>query len=211
MDSSGQQNTNIQEQPIKQQELVPVQADTFPKKLGLYLGFVSSRITVDKLKSRYDWRAIARTTFFITSALLIICGLLYWKFYLNAMNTKSLSDGGYNYSFTFSRPAKFGMYSNGMRGYATDQDHSAVVGPISGLPSLCGLRGDPYTLAFTVHVYGATRPVCTAQDSQDEQMFMLSFIAQNQYHELLVTYGYTNDAKIYPKLKTIFESITVTK
>ena len=212
MDSSRQQSTNIHEQPEKQQELVPTQSDTFPKKLGLYLGLIANKVTLRlrALKRRYNWHAIIRSVFFLVSTLLIIGGFLYWKYYLNATDTKVLSDGGYTYSFTFSRPAKYGVYSNGMRGYATDEDHSAVVGPASGLPELCG-RGDPYTLAFTVKVYGTVRPVCTAQDSQDEQVYMLSFLAQNQYHEFLVTYGYSQNPNVYPKLKTIFESIKVTK
>ena len=213
MDSSGQQNTNIQEQPKKQPELVPAQVDTFPKKLGLYLGLVANKVSlcIGTLKRRYNWSIITRNVFFLVSALLIIGGFLYWKYYLNSVDTKVLSDGGYSYSFTFSRPAKYGTYSNGMRGYATDEDHSAVVGPASGLPQLCGLNGDPYTVAFTVKVYGSMRPVCTAQDSQDEQVYMLSFIAQNEYHEFTVTYGYSQDVNVYPKLKMIFESIKVSK
>jgi hypothetical protein len=211
MDSSRQQNTNIQEQPDKKQELGPTQADTLPKKLRLYLDVSAIGIDVGALKSRVDWRAVAQYVLFITSVLLIIGGFLYWKYYLTAVNTKSLSVGGYSYSFTFSRPAKYGQYSNGMRGYATDEDHSAVVGPVSGLPELCGLRGDPYTLAFTVNIYDTTRPVCTTKNGQDEQIYMLNFLAQNQYHEFVITYGYSQDAKVYPKLASIFESIKVSK
>lgn len=211
MDSSTKQNTNIQEQPNKQPELVPTKVGTILKKLGLYLDFISNRLELATLKSKFDWQTFTRTIFFVVSTLLVVSGILYWKLYLSAMNTKSLSDGGYNYSFIFSKPAKLGTYSNGMRGYATDEDHSAVIGPISGLSELCGSQGDPYTLAFTVTVSGTTRPVCTAKDAQAEQMFMMTFTAQNEYHEFLVTYGYANDAKLYPKLKAIFESVSVTR
>lgn len=211
MDSREQQTTNIQDQPEKKPELEPARAYAVPPKPNPSVDFSTMRIRLPALAVLAKWRTIARDTFFVVSALLLIAGFLYWKFYLNGMNTKSLSDGGYSYSFTFSRPAKIKQFSNGMRGYTTDADHSAIVGPISGLPELCGLKGDPYSLAFKVNVYGATRSVCTTQDGQDRQIYMLSFQAQHQYHEFMVTYGYSQDPNIYPKLQTIFESIEVSK
>lgn len=211
MDSSGQQTTSIQKKPGGKQELEQAQVDVLPKKLRLHITLSNLRGSLSIIKNLADWPVVARNTFFLVSTLLIIGGLLYWKFYLNAMNTKSLTEGGYVYSFIFSRPAKFVQSSNGMRGYATDADHSAVIGSISGLPDLCGSRGDPYTLAFEVEVYGVVRPVCTTQDSNDEEIYMMSFQYHNHYHEFMVTYGYSQDAKAYPKLRTIFESITVSK
>ena len=204
MDDSGHQITTTLDQSDEKQHAAPSS-----KKPVLSAGIAAIRRYVDKVRRLIDWYKYLKFSLYYATILLLVGGFLYWKFYLNGMVVKTVSAGGYSYSFTFYRAATFVQNSNGMRGYRIDDGHSAMVGPVSGLPQLCGLKGSPYALAFTVHLYGADRLVCTTQDSHDDQIYMVNFATQGGYHEFVVTYGYTRNINDYPKLKTIFESITV--
>lgn len=214
MDASGQQGTNTQEHAKhleKQQTTVAAQG-TAPRRiftLPIAVPMIRSRLT--KLRINSTWRTRIGVSLYIITIALLVGGFLYWKFYINGLVTKSLSVGGYTYSFNFTRSAKYVQYGNGMRGYQLDSNHSALVGPVSGLPQLCGLKGSPYATAFTVQVYSQTHLVCTARDSHDNQIYTLSFAYQGAYHEFQVTYGYAQNPKDYPQLIKIFESITVSQ
>lgn len=226
MDNDGLHNSNTRTQPEqtdvvvpqfksgsnqvgKKKAFEPAQVAPLPKKLPLALDVPAIQSKLATFKTRVNWGVVRVCMFFIT-VVAVIGGFLYWH-YMNGMDSKSVTVAGYTYTFDFIRSAKLTQYSNGMRGYATDSDHSAIIGPVGGLSQLCGLKGDPYVIAFTVQIDSVTRPVCTAQDSQDEQMFMLTFTTQNQYHEIIITYGFAQNADVDATLLPIFESIHVSK
>lgn len=214
MDGNGHQHTDSHEAAnLSEQHQVaePVEVMAVPTQRKVSFGAFASRFGLDKLVKNVDWDMFIKDFLYLIAVLLVVGGLLYWKFYMNGMAKKSLSVGGYTYSFNFVRSASAAQNSNGMRGYQTDYDHIAVVGPVTSTSQLCTGSSSQYTLAFTVQVYGNTRPVCKSQDSQGNQIYALSFASQNHFHEFMITYGNTPDANAYPKLKSIFESITVSK
>lgn len=214
MDGNGHQHTdspaasNLSEHF---QVATPVEVLDVPAKRRVSSGAFTSKLGLDKLTKSIDWGTYISDFMYFMAVFLVVGGLLYWKFYMNGMATKSLTVGGYTYSFNFVRSASATQNSNGMRGYQTDYDHIAVVGPETSTSQLCDGSSSQYTLAFTVRVYGNTLPVCKSQDSQGNQIYSLSFASQNHFHEFMVTYGNTPDANTYPKLKSIFESISVSK
>lgn len=214
MDGNGHPHTespvqaNLSEQ---QQVSEPVQVVAAPVKQGRSFEALARRLNLDKLAKNIDWRTYVIDFVYLATVLLVASGFLYWKFYMNGMATKSLTVGGYTYSFDYVRSASATQNSNGMRGYTTDFDHSALIGPVAILSQQCTGSSSQYTIAFTVHVYGDTRPVCKSQDSQGNQIYTLSFASQNRFHEFMVTDGNTANTNAYPKLKTIFGSVTVSQ
>lgn len=214
MDASGQHGMNAQEHADhleKSQDSIATQAVPSPRKFVLPFGLPASRLKLGTFKISSAWRTYIGFSLYVITVALLIGGFLYWKLYVNGMVAKSVTVGGYSYSFSFTRSAKYVPYGNGMRGYQLDNNHSALVGPVSGLPQLCGLKGSPYATAFTVQIYGQTRPVCTARDSHDDQIYTLNFKYQGNFHEFQVTYGYSQDPQVYPQLIKIFESIHVSR
>jgi hypothetical protein len=219
MDHNGQRNSNLQEHSgqtrITEQPAQPSDVTEHEPQSARSFRLVAliRQLPIKSLKTRIspDTYTHIKVGLYLFAVALAIGYFLFWKFYINGMVAKSVTVGGYSYSFSFPRSAKFTQFGNGMRGYTIDNDHSALVGPVSGLPQLCAVPGSPYATAFKVQLAGAILPVCTTQDSQEDQIYTLNFTAQNQYHEFMVTYGYSQNPKDYPKLKSIFESITVSK
>lgn len=142
---------------------------------------------------------------------LVIAAGVYWMTQKVGMETRSLTIGGFSYSFTYNKSATAVLNSNGMSGFQTDVGHSAMVGPVNNMSELCASPDPKYSLAFTVQINGDTRPVCKSQDAQGNQEYAVSFAANNHFHEFVVTDGNTPTATDSQKLQTIFSSIKVTK
>jgi hypothetical protein len=213
MENSGQLHSNTDEvavQPETKQEFVPAAATALPKKRTFPIG-QSTGHSIVGLKRYLRWLAYLKYILFPAVILLVIGGSLFWIFYVNGMETKSSTVGGFTYSFSYFRSASSTLNSNGMRGFAKDYDHTAVVGPVSNTSQLCMGSSSQYTLAFTVHVNGDSRPVCKSQDAQGNQIYALSFASQNHFHEFVITSGDTPNPNEYPKLQSIFESIRVSQ
>lgn len=196
-----------------QKEFIPTQLAP-PTSGGdvMPVGMAASQLGLDRPGRHFNWRRYARSGMLYPIVLLIVvaAGLLFWRYYIDGMTTKTLSLGGYNYSFSFFRSSKFKQFSNGMQGYTINQDVSAFVGPVVDMPQYCAELGIQYTQAFTVNIYGVTRNVCKVQYGSD-QTYAVSFSTQNHNYDFVVVYNQSQNAKVYPKLASIFESIKVTR
>lgn len=212
MGDSTQQNADARDEAANVEnklDIAVTQVAPSGKKRPLPVDLPLRRIILDRLNMLRAWRKYVGMSLYFLTVLLLLSGLLYWKFFIDGMNRKYISAGSNTYSFLFLKPATATPIINGMQGYASDYDHRAVIGTLMDLPQLCALKGSPYKLAFTVQVYGVTRPVCISQDSQGYQIYTLTFTTNNQYYEFMVTYGDTPNSNVYPTLRSIFESIQV--
>lgn len=181
--------------------------DTMP------VGMSASQLGLDMPRRSIKWNRYIRASLYLVAIVLLIAGgMVIWKNYNDGMTVKTLSFKGYAYSFSFFRSAKYMQSSNGFPGYVTPNKAFAVVGPISNLPDFCSELGSQYTQAFTVKIYGATRPVCYTHDDFsdfDNQIYTVSFSVQSHYHEFVVIYPKSQNSKVYPKLQTILTSVKV--
>lgn len=189
---------------------------TISEKDAVPIGMSASQLGLDMQRKHFHfrWRRNIRNGIYpIATLIVLVAGFVFWKYYVDGMATKTLSIGGYNYSFSFFRAATYEQMSNtGFQGYVLNSNITATVRPqTTNLFQYCTQLGDQYTQAFSVMIYGTTRPVCTAQDSLGTQVYYLGFSALNQNHGFAVAYSKSQNAKVYPKLKSIFESIKVSK
>jgi hypothetical protein len=199
----------------EQQVSAPVITNSSSGEDKFPVGMSASQIGLDvqKNRKRIYWRMSIRNGIYPLAMLIVVFGgLLFWR-HFSDMATKTLSIGGYTYSFSFFRDATYEQVNgSGFQGYTVNGNIAATVRPQStNLVPFCSEMGDQYTEAFTVQVYGTTRPVCTAQNNLGTQVYYLGFTALNKNHGFAITYNKSQNAKVYPKLKSIFESVRVTK
>lgn len=203
------------DQPNNTQEPAPPQAtsstrdDTFP------VGISASQLGLDESRSymHIGWRRLIKNGIYPLAMLLVVAGsLLFWKYYIDGMATKTYTAGNYTYSYTFFRQGKFERFPNGMQGYMLGQaEASAIIGPTVDNPEYCAELGVAYTQAFTVQMYGSTHNVCKAHDDLNNQIYAVNFSALNKNFAFVVDYPASQNAKVFPKLKSIFESVKVSR
>jgi hypothetical protein len=205
--NAGQPN-NIQE-PAPTQATPSTRNDTFP------VGMSASQLGLDESRSHMHigWRRLIKNGIYPIAMLLVVAGsLLFWKYYIDGTATKTYTAGNYTYSYTFFRQAKFEHFPNGMQGYMLGQaEASAFIGPTVDNPEYCAELGVAYTQAFTVQMYGSAHNVCKAHDNLNNQIYAVNFSTLNKNFEFVIDYPVSQNAKVFPKLKSIFESVKVSR
>lgn len=124
--------------------------------------------------------------------------------------TVTMTNSNYTYSFKYYKGSTPTELANGINAYSYMSNSNAAAQPITTpLSANCSDIEGSWTEVFTVKVYGATEPVCMDENS-NIQGFSLRFSALNSNH--LFGIGFTDGAQspsIYPTLKAMFQSISV--
>ena len=138
--------------------------------------------------------------------LFVLIGVgLYVHSYFTGMSTKTISNGGYTYSFTFYNAASKVTLSDGSSAYKY-QGKVASVKPFNAYPiSNCSQIGTEWHLAFNVSLNANQLPVCTPND----QSFEMIFNAANHNQGFVIVCNSVQTAVNYPLLKSFFSSVTV--
>lgn len=154
-----------------------------------------------------EWGTYIKMVLIILAVLaVLIGGFIFAKNFFFGMTTKTLSNGGYNYSFKFYRTASI-VYPNGGEAYKYNDNIVAGVQPTNDNLAECYEIGSGWTKAFTTQIDGSTRPACVV----NSQAFGVLFTALNHNHLFIVTYKTKQDTSVYPMLKTIFSSVKVSQ
>jgi hypothetical protein len=155
-------------------------------------------------------RFLKKAIIIIIVLIVIALGGLFFKSTLTGLGTKTLSNGGYTYTFKFYKSANLVQLSGGSNAYKY-LDHSIAGVLPSNSPSLtnCSQIGASWTQAFTVNVYGVNGPVCTPNSLNE--VFSFYFTALNHNQLFTVTYNGPQTSSVYPTLQTIFGSIKVSQ
>ena len=214
MDVNGQLEKTTQQQegqPITVQEPTPAQPVDTPQVVAAPATTPTRPSILVRFRKNLAWTKHLEAIIVPAMVIAVLGFGVFWVTQKMGTDTKSLTIGGFTYSFQYAKAASVVQSSNGMSGYQTDLTHSVMVGPVNNLSELCAAPDPRYSLAFTVQINGDTRPVCKSQDSQGDQEYALSFAAQNHFHEVIVTDGTASYANDNQKLQSIFESIKVSK
>jgi hypothetical protein len=192
---------NMQEDD-QQQSQSPLASGT-----DIPIGMSASQLGLDTAGAKYDKLNVlkkAMGTILILILLLGGYGLLEYMF--TGMATKTLSNGGYTYSFTFNKRAGLVHLNDGSAAYKYSSSIIASIKPTNDVtPVSCSEIGAQWKQAFTVQVYGATRLVCTPNDAG----YSMFFTALNHNHLFSVVYSKQQPTSVYSKLKTVFGSVKV--
>jgi hypothetical protein len=169
----------------------------------------SSMGPTDAKTHKSSWSKLVKPL--IVVAVIVVLGITgFVVLYANAKLTpKTVTNDKYTYDFDFYKQSvSTKLPSAEAQKYMNKAIASAD--PVSeALITNCDVIGSKWTEAFSVHIYGASEPVCTASTSS-EQIFVMNFPALNVHHLLVVTYlNDTQTSADYPTLKTIFSSIKV--
>jgi hypothetical protein len=120
---------------------------------------------------------------------------------------KTLTNGGYTYSFKFYKSAKLvtiqGVQSYSYSGYVT----AVVIPTTQPLQTSCSGQ---VTKAFSVTVNGSEQPVCTGNNGT-VQVYAMHFRALNSNQYFLLLYPGQQSPPADSTLKTIFGSIKVSQ
>lgn len=143
----------------------------------------------------------------IVAIVLIGVGGLLAKNLLSNLNTKTLTNGGYTYSFKFYKSAKL-VTVQGVQSYNYSSGHVTAVANPTTQPLQTNCTGQ-VTEAFSVTVNGSGQPVCTG-DNGTVQLFEVHFRAVNSNQYFLLLYP-SQSSPSNATLKTIFSSIKVSQ
>jgi hypothetical protein len=176
----------------------------------MQVGMSASQLKLDTPTHKgFAWgRLVKEITVLLVVVVAFGGGFLYLKNLLSSMQTKTLSNGGYTYSFKLNKSATEVQLSNGSSAYKYANTLVASVEPSNSANlASCSQIGSQWQEAFSVKVYGAEQPVCTPNGSA----YMLYFTALNHNHLFSVTYGSPQTSSVYPTLKAIFSSVSVSQ
>jgi hypothetical protein len=134
-------------------------------------------------------------------------GGFFAKTLLSDLNTKTLTNGGYTYSFKFYKSAKL-VTIQGVQSYSYSGNVTAVVNPTTQ-PLQTSCSGQE-TEAFSVTVNGSEQPVCTGNNGT-VQVYAMHFRALNSNQYFLLLYPGQQSPPADSTLKTIFGSIKVSQ
>jgi hypothetical protein len=158
-----------------------------------------------QIKNKKAVVVVVVLAFLIAITLLITIGI-----YSSGLSNKTITNGGYTYSFKFYKLATSSKV-NGMNGesYSTKRGLiTAVAYPSAQKPlTNCSELGSQWTQATSVSINGSSYPICTNGSNAEE--YATIFTQSGKQHQFSVDYPTAQDSSIYPKLQTIFGSITV--
>lgn len=200
--SAAEQNTPPQPQPIAPP---PPSSDANQPPIGI------SANTQELNESNHgpEWRKILKKILpFAIIILLLGGGWLLYTIIFSGLSTQTFSNGGYTYTVEFFKPAGHVELSDGS--HALKRGNVVLGIKPSDAPKVtsCSRIGNVWKEAFRVHVYGEDLPVCRA-GSQGH--YALYFTTGNQRHLFSITFKDAPSETIYPTLKTIFESVSVSQ
>jgi hypothetical protein len=171
----------------------------------------SARIPLEFLKNNFTKRA---QKIAIVTLALVLCVLGFWVYFDQTFTygTKTLENGGWTYSFSFTKAAKEVKMSgaNYLYGYSTNgfKSIALVMKPTNDLYLLnCKSLGPDWATAFYQNSLNVSYPVCTNKGLE----YTLIFPAgnQNQLVDLISQNGKSSiDAST---VKLIFGSLVVKK
>lgn len=135
-------------------------------------------------------------------------GWLFYKSYFSGLGTNTISNGGYTYSVELFKPSGQVRLNDG----SEDLKHSDTVLILKPSDSSklnnCSQIGNGWTEAFKVSIYDQSVPVCQPSSVGNYTTY---FTALDQRHLFSITFKETPSEEVYPDLKTIFESVTVSE
>ena len=162
---------------------------------------------VTAVRKRGRRKYLKPITYGLALLILIAAGYLFISSTVNnSLTTKTLSDGGFSYSFSFYKAAMLVHFSDGTYAYKFKDSVIAGVKPTNdNLVTNCSEIGNQWQTAFTVQVYGATRVVCTNNNTDYSMMFKA--LGHNQLFS--VVYYSKQSSSLNSKLQTILSSVKV--
>jgi hypothetical protein len=164
----------------------------------------SARLVRDTISNK-----IIKNTVVLGAILVLVVGAFaLLKGSLSGFGTKSLSNSGYTYTFSFYKSANKVSLSDGSSGYSY-QNHMSVKGqPVNGaIPTSCSKYSGSWQQAFTVQLGGKPYPVCTSNNNGSYAMY---FSSLNHNQLFILTNNSARPATVNSTVKSIFGSIHVT-
>lgn len=217
----------MQEPPVSQQPAQPVvaapqppvQPQTQPKvntispvRDAMPVGMSASQLGLDGSHHSINWAGLIKKGAVTVVVLVVLAGgFLLLKNVFSSMGTKTLTNGGYTYSFVFYKSANKVALPNGSQAFKyQDTTVAGVVPTNENPPSACWNIGAQWKEVFTVQAYGATWPVCSPSGVAMSD-YTMYFKALNHAHLFTIAYSSQQPATIYPQLQTIFSSVKVSQ
>lgn len=174
------------------------------------IGISASQMGLNVPSIQIEWRKyIKRALITIAVLVVLVGGFTFVKDFITGFDTKTVTNGGYTYSFMFYRFSHL-VTVNGVQIYKINNSSNVSAGPTNeSVTTFCAQlnRYNALQQAFTVQLYGSTRPVCEYQNT----LFVMIFTALHENHIVAVTYSKPQNSSVYPKLQTIFGSVKVSK
>ncbi len=183
------------------------------------IGVSASQMGLEGFSFQLEWRKyVKKALITIGVVIVLIGGFTLLKNFISGTSTKTLSNGGYTYTFLFNRFSR-SISTNGVNGFTTNNNFSVSATPVNiAVPLVCSELnynwhpvftsvGTNWQEAFSVKLYGSTHPVCTP----DNKLYQVLFAAINSNHLFVVDYGSPQNSSVYPRLQSIFQSIKVSK
>lgn len=195
--------TNMQEDD-QQQPRPPLVSGT-----NIPIGVSASQLGLNTSEPRHDKIDVLKKVLgTVLIFILLLGGYGFLEYMFTGMTPKTLSNGGYTYSFTFNKRASLVHLSDGSAAYKYSSSTIASVKPTNDIePVNCSEIGAQWKEAFTVHVYGASRLVCTPNGFG----YSMFFTALHHEHLFSVVYSSQQSTSTYPKLESIFKSVKVSQ
>lgn len=192
-------------QPVASQSAYP--QPSVPADGQMQSGMSASQLGLNTTHNSFEWGGLVKKAVIIGVILVVVGGgFLFIKSSLTGLSTKTLTNGGYSYTFQFKKSASEVQLSDGSTAYKYLNSEIAGVKPTND-PALtsCSQMGSQWTQAFIVQIAGSQHPVCTPNN----QTYSLFFTAQNHNHLFAVTFSSQQTSAAYPELQTIFGSVNV--
>lgn len=179
------------------------------RKDPMPIGMSASELGLDSLHKSYNWQKFVKNAVIILFVVAVLAGgYVLLKGLFSGMATKTLSNGGYTYTFTYYKSAKQVTLDNGSKALKDSSSTVVTVGPTTvNPPPVCTDITYKMRQISTVTIGGTSYLVC-AQNNTDFTMF---FTAQNHNHMMTLAYSKQQNSATLPKIENIFSSIKVSQ